>query len=306
MQLFSNRLHFNVETGTHIGKSDPKYNSAEVPRSNFDDFFWSMTTVFQILSGENWNTVMYDCWKATSVAPAYFISLMVLGVFCALNLFLAILLLPFDGSELVSNRIYPEGEPLEKEHQDASPLLVKASSAMRWARSKLIPCSTQTFENIGQTFDLVVEDKRVDLCLTGVIIMSSVTLALDDPLRNPSSQMSIALLVLNYIFTAAFLLEFLIKVLAQGFAKYIKDRWNIIDFTAVVASILELANVEGGKTLRVLRAFRVLRPLKMINRFPEIKVVVDALLMSLPSVVDVGECLSKLLARFDRINTPHS
>ena len=56
----------------------------------------------------------------------------------------------------------------------------------------------------------------------------------------------------------------------------------------MIASVLELSNVEGGKTIRVMRAFRVLRPLKMINRFPEMKIVVDALLLSLPSVVDVG------------------
>ncbi len=35
----------------------------------------------------------------------------VLGVFCALNLFLAILLAPFDVSDLIlSSQIYPEGE----------------------------------------------------------------------------------------------------------------------------------------------------------------------------------------------------
>ncbi|KAF4753309.1 hypothetical protein FOZ63_022940, partial [Perkinsus olseni] len=31
-----------------------------VPRSHFDTLLWSFITVFQILTGENWNTVMYD------------------------------------------------------------------------------------------------------------------------------------------------------------------------------------------------------------------------------------------------------
>ena len=37
-------------------RSDP-YNVDCVPRSNFDTFPWAFTTIFQIMSGENWNTV---------------------------------------------------------------------------------------------------------------------------------------------------------------------------------------------------------------------------------------------------------
>ncbi|KAL7543245.1 hypothetical protein ACHAXR_012558 [Thalassiosira sp. AJA248-18] len=296
MQLFSNRLHFDEVTGAHIGISDPKWASSDTPRSNFDDFLWSVTTVFQILSGEDWNVVMYDCWKATSVAPAYFISLVVLGVFCALNLFLAILLSPFDGSDLImSNRIYPEGEPLVEEEQSWS-ICLKVADALHWMKDRLLsPISSRRCEFVIQKYhrfqmgcESFVAERRFDLCLTAAIVMSSITLALDDPLRNPRATMSIALLVLNYIFTSVFLVEFLIKLIASGTTKYFQDRWNWVDFTAVVSSVLELSNVKGGKTLRVLRAFRVLRPIKMINRFPEVKVVVDALLMSLPSVVDVG------------------
>ena len=295
MQLFSNRLHFDQVTGTHIDISDPKYASADIPRSNFDDFFWSATTVFQVLSGENWNEVMYDCWKATSVAPAYFMSLVVFGVFCALNLFLAILLSPFDGTNLIaSNRIYPEGEPLGKEHHPW-PMQLKAVGALRWTERKLLLriSSWRCYEYIRQIGDLVrtrcnsfVVDKRFD------IIMSSTILAVDDPLRNPRSCVAVAMLVLNYLFTTVFLVEFLIKVIAHGCTTYIQDRWNILDFTTVIASILELSNVKGGKTLRVLRAFRVLRPLKMINRFHEVKVVVDALLLSLPCYFVIAFVLS--------------
>lgn len=59
-ELFANRLHFDSETGAHIAISDPKYASGgnNIPRSHFDDFLWAMTTVFQILTGENWNTVV--------------------------------------------------------------------------------------------------------------------------------------------------------------------------------------------------------------------------------------------------------
>lgn len=31
-----------------------------VSRANFDNILWSLVTIFQILTGENWNLVMYD------------------------------------------------------------------------------------------------------------------------------------------------------------------------------------------------------------------------------------------------------
>ena len=293
MQLFANRLHFDKANGVLLDISDSNYANGDVPRSNFDDFFWSMTTVFQVLSGENWNTVMGDCWKATPASPVYFLSLMILGVFCAMNLFLAILLAPFDGSELVlSNRIYPQGELINNYEKEPSLVRLKAIATLKWMRAKF-PClhTSPKYECIRSTCESFIADKRFDTGLTCVIIMSSITLALDNPLLDPKSSMATVLLVLNYTFTSIFIAEFLVKVITQGPMKYMQDRWNILDFTTVVASILELANIRGGKTLRVLRVFRVLRPLKMIKKFPEIKVVVDALLMSLPSVVDVGKCL---------------
>ena len=59
----------------------------ENPRTNFDDFWNAMLAVFQILTGEDWNAVMYDgvVAKGGAHSPAglgislYFVLLVVLG-----------------------------------------------------------------------------------------------------------------------------------------------------------------------------------------------------------------------------------
>ncbi len=57
--------------------------------------------------GENWNVLMYDCWRATSwFAPIYFLSLVILGGFVVMNVFLAILLNNFDSDVPVGGYIY--------------------------------------------------------------------------------------------------------------------------------------------------------------------------------------------------------
>ncbi|KAF4699724.1 hypothetical protein FOZ63_005205, partial [Perkinsus olseni] len=70
-----------------------------VPRSHFDTLLWSFITVFQILTGENWNTVMYDAVLAVGWgAVLFFIALVIFGQSVILNLFLAILMSKFKES----------------------------------------------------------------------------------------------------------------------------------------------------------------------------------------------------------------
>ena len=67
------------------------------PRANFDGLEWSIITVFQVLIGEGWNQIMYDCMRCRGDINALFFILMVLmGNIIMLNLFLAILLGNFE------------------------------------------------------------------------------------------------------------------------------------------------------------------------------------------------------------------
>merc|ERR1719473_417595 len=70
---------------------------------------------------------------------------------------------------------------------------------------------------------------------------------------------------------------------------YLRDAWNILDFVIVIVSIISLAaaGVPGLKSLRSLRTLRVLRPLRLVNRYPGLKLVVNALLASGPKILDV-------------------
>ncbi|GIL93482.1 hypothetical protein Vretifemale_20877, partial [Volvox reticuliferus] len=69
-----------------VGKS-------QVPRANFDNLLWAMFTVFQLLTGENWNNIMYDSMRTTTPwASLYYIVVILLGTYLVFNLFIAILL----------------------------------------------------------------------------------------------------------------------------------------------------------------------------------------------------------------------
>lgn len=66
-----------------------------VPRSNFDTFNSAFITVFQVMTMENWQVILYDCMRSKvnkMITVLYLISWIFLGNFMLLNLFLAILL----------------------------------------------------------------------------------------------------------------------------------------------------------------------------------------------------------------------
>jgi voltage-dependent calcium channel L type alpha-1D len=65
------------------------------PRSTYDNFGAAFLTSFQVMTGENWNEVMYTSIEGvqggnTAAIYIYFIFSMIAGHFVLLNLFLAI------------------------------------------------------------------------------------------------------------------------------------------------------------------------------------------------------------------------
>lgn len=67
---------------------------------------------------------------------------------------------------------------------------------------------------------------------------------------------------------AFFALEMMIKMIAMGFwgrGTYLADSWNRLDFFIVMSGALEFVD---NLNLTAIRAIRVLRPLRAINRIP--------------------------------------
>lgn len=67
------------------------------PRANFDTLQWACISIFEVLIGENWNSLMYDSMRSVGeVTCIYYIALVLFGNIVMLNLFLAILLGNFE------------------------------------------------------------------------------------------------------------------------------------------------------------------------------------------------------------------
>ncbi|XP_052544021.1 voltage-dependent T-type calcium channel subunit alpha-1G isoform X8 [Tympanuchus pallidicinctus] len=79
-------------------------------RKNFDSLLWAIVTVFQILTQEDWNKVLYNGMASTSSwAALYFIALMTFGNYVLFNLLVAILVEGFQ-TEGDASKSDSEGE----------------------------------------------------------------------------------------------------------------------------------------------------------------------------------------------------
>ncbi|GMF38769.1 unnamed protein product [Phytophthora fragariaefolia] len=132
--------------------------------------------------------------------------------------------------------------------------------------------------------------------MLGLIIASSIVLALENPLHDPESMLMKVLLTLDKVFAVVFLFEMVIKVVSLGLVMnegaYLRSPWNVIDaFVAILSTVVLFAHVSPtnstAKSLLSLRDLRTLRPLRMISRRPGLKLVVSALVESIPAVLNV-------------------
>ncbi|XP_019646522.1 PREDICTED: voltage-dependent T-type calcium channel subunit alpha-1H-like isoform X9 [Branchiostoma belcheri] len=87
--------------GNKFCEPDPVHNKkVTCDRKNFDTLLWALVTVFQILTQEDWNLVLYNGMKNTSPwAALYFIALMTFGNYVLFNLLVAILVEGFSAEE---------------------------------------------------------------------------------------------------------------------------------------------------------------------------------------------------------------
>ena len=137
----------------------------------------------------------------------------------------------------------------------------------------------------------LVESKWFQNIILILIIISTVTLALETPLDDPKGDKIRILGYIDFFMTVAFTFEAVVKIIAAGFLfcgspSYIRDPWNILDFLIVLAALL---GAIAGSAIEIsfiksLRIMKVLRPLRTIGRIPELKIAIMSLSGSIPSI----------------------
>ncbi|KAF3689886.1 Voltage-dependent L-type calcium channel subunit alpha-1D CHCACHA1D [Channa argus] len=226
------------------------FDETQTKRSTFDNFPQALLTVFQILTGEDWNAVMYDGIMAYGgpsssgmVVCFYFIILFICGNYILLNVFLAIAVdnladaesLSTDEGDKKGDKKDDDKDDKEEEEEDdnddtaAEEEDPEVPSGPRPVISELVKKEKITPIPEGSAFFIFSNTNPVRVfchrlinhhiftnLILVFIMLSSVSLAAEDPIRNFSARN----------------------------IHYFADAWNTFDALIVVGSVVDIAITE--------------------------------------------------------------
>nr|AWJ68263.1 putative voltage-dependent sodium channel 1 [Hirudo verbana] len=139
----------------------------------------------------------------------------------------------------------------------------------------------------------LVEHSYFETFIIIMILASSLALAVEDRNMEKKSYETFRhiLKILDKVFTVIFVFEMALKMTAYGFKRYFTDAWCWLDFIIVDISLVSWGAEGAGKAnmgaFRALRTLRALRPLRAVSRWEGMKVVVNALIQAIPSILNV-------------------
>ncbi|XP_069329547.1 sodium channel protein type 5 subunit alpha isoform X1 [Eulemur rufifrons] len=159
-------------------------------------------------------------------------------------------------------------------------------------------CAVDTTQSPGKvwwrlrkTCYRIVEHSWFETFIIFMILLSSGALAFEDIYLEERKTIKVLLEYADKMFTYVFVLEMLLKWVAYGFKKYFTNAWCWLDFLIVDVSLISLvANTLGFAEMgpiKSLRTLRALRPLRALSRFEGMRVVVNALVGAIPSIMNV-------------------
>ncbi|KAG0336009.1 calcium channel protein, partial [Podila humilis] len=138
----------------------------------------------------------------------------------------------------------------------------------------------------------VLLSRPFNLLVTLAILACVIVGALTGPVwrlkqfRKPEEDQSVVVPITDYVFPAIFTVEFLIRIIADGFIftpdAYLKTLWNKIDFFVLLTLYAPLvANVTDSQGVsRFFRSLKALRALRLINQSAYIKGTFHAVLVA--------------------------
>ncbi|RLA22874.1 MAG: ion transporter [Gammaproteobacteria bacterium] len=127
-------------------------------------------------------------------------------------------------------------------------------------------------------FISIRSNKFFEAFVIAVIILSALAIGAKTYHLNPTAQS--ILKIFDLAVTLFFLLEIIIRIIAEhSLKKFFKKGWNLFDFIIVTASLIPIDESEMALLGRLLRIFRILR---LVSIIPELRILMNALVKSIP------------------------
>ncbi|XP_052753579.1 muscle calcium channel subunit alpha-1 isoform X10 [Galleria mellonella] len=142
----------------------------------------------------------------------------------------------------------------------------------------------------------IVEWKPFEWMILTTIFANCIALAVYTPYPASDSNYTNSVLEkIEYVFLVIFTGECVMKIIAYGFimhaGSYLRNGWNLLDFTIVVIGMVStvLSSIfKDAFDVKALRAFRVLRPLRLVSGVPSLQIVLNSILKAMVPLLHIA------------------
>ena len=127
----------------------------------------------------------------------------------------------------------------------------------------------------------LVDSKYFEPIIIAIIVANSLLLGMETS-KTLEERFGDQMRLGNQVALSIFIVEAIIKMvaLAPRSHRYFKDGWNVFDFIVIVAALIPAT----GQFAVVARLARLLRALRLISAVKELRLIITALVRSIPSV----------------------
>uniref|UniRef100_A0A3Q4HDD5 Voltage-dependent T-type calcium channel subunit alpha n=1 Tax=Neolamprologus brichardi TaxID=32507 RepID=A0A3Q4HDD5_NEOBR len=279
---------------------------------NFDNLGQALMSLFVLASKDGWVDIMYDGLDAVGVDQQpimnynpwmllYFISFLLIVAFFVLNMFVGVVVENFhkcrrhQEAEEAKRREEKRLKRMEKKRRSKEKdLVVTCSGSVESAAEAQSKPYYSDYSPTRLLIHKMCTSHYLDLFITIVIGLNVITMSME---HYQQPKLDEALKICNYIFTLIFVLESVFKLVAFGFRRFFKDKWNQLDLAIVLLSIMgiTLEEIEVNASLpinptiiRIMRVLRIARVLKLLKMAVGMRALLDTVMQALPQVGNLG------------------
>ncbi|XP_012411266.1 sodium channel protein type 11 subunit alpha [Trichechus manatus latirostris] len=263
---------------------------------NFDNVGMAYLALLQVATFKGWTDIMYAAvdFRGENQQPKfeenqymylYFVFFIIFGSFFSLNLFIGVIIDNFNEQQ---KKISGQDIFMTEEQKKYYHAMKKLGSKKP---QKPIPRPLNKCQ--GLVFDLVTS-QVFDILIISLIVLNMISMMAESV--DQSEDMTNILENLNLTFVVIFTIECLIKIFALR-QYYFTNGWNLFDCVVVVLSIVStmISALENHQRIpfpptlfRIVRLARIGRILRLVRAARGIRTLLFALMMSLPSLFNIG------------------
>ncbi|XP_056309768.1 voltage-dependent T-type calcium channel subunit alpha-1H [Danio aesculapii] len=262
---------------------------------NFDNLGQALMSLFVLSSKDGWVNIMYDGLDAVAVDQQpirnhnpwmllYFISFLLIVSFFVLNMFVGVVVENFHKCRQ------------DQEEEEARRREEKRQKRMEKKRRKAL--QRPYYADYSPTrlyIHTLCTSHYLDIFITIIIAINVLTMSMEH-YRQPK-YLDEGLKYCNYFFTLVFVIEAALKLVAFGFRRFFKERWNQLDLAIVLLSIMGITLEEidlnaslpiNPTIIRIMRVLRIARVLKLLKMATGMRALLDTVVQALPQVGNLG------------------